>query len=141
MSLFDEANALINKMNAAISDCVNNEVREIAEGFIVERTVSNVYTQYIPTQYIRRMSAGGLQDKNMWKFEPDGSSTDLHTIKIRDDRREVGIVESGVGYKWRNSDIAKMEPYPRPYFQDAENDTATSSETVNALLSALKSVI
>lgn len=98
-----------------------------------------VYEKYVPTQYdepgyptSRRYDNGGLMDPDNYPV----TNPDKMTMEVSNETkgnpywrppRSEGwdpgyindIIENGVGYNWQDSDIYKMEPYPRPFMAEA----------------------
>lgn len=134
MGVRQEADAILTRAKQAIASALNNEIAQIAKDNIQFRVESNVYPEYSPTMYERRMREGGLADTNLYQASVDEGSL---TLTVRDDRHEVGVVESGEGYTWEDSDIYDMQPFPRPYFQDAENDVVLDGEAEAVLINKM----
>lgn len=137
MSIRAEADALMVLLDNAINSALSGPIAEIAKNDIQFRVNSNVYPLYTPLQYVRRGENGGLADTDMYVVNVDDGS---HTLTVTDDRHEVGVVESGTGYTWEDSPIYRMQPYPRPYFDLAEEDVALDGEAETALIDAINTI-
>lgn len=137
MSLTSEFAEIMQKAELAVNRCLETDIAEIAGECVQFRVEHNVYTAYTPTQYQRRKRAGGIADPFMYSFNVDGGS---HTLHVIDNRHEVGVVESGEGYTWENSAIYHMQPFPRPYFEQAQEDVYTDGEAAAALVRAMQTV-
>jgi hypothetical protein len=129
-----ETEGIINDLNKAIVACLEVDISQIAGECIQYRVEEDVYPLYTPTQYERRKRNGGIADPFMYSYNVDPST---QTLRVSDNRREVGVVESGVGYQWTESAIYAMQPYPRPYFNKAEQDIIADGEAEAALIRAI----
>lgn len=137
MSLTSEFAEIMQKAELAVNNCLATDISEIAGECIQFRVEHNVYTAYTPTMYQRRKRNGGIADPFMYSYSVDGGS---HTLMVTDNRHEVGVVESGEGYTWENSRIYGMQPFPRPYFKQAEEDVYSDGEAAAALVRAIQSI-
>lgn len=137
MSLASEFAQIMQKAELAVNNCLATDISEIAGECIQFRVEHNVYTAYTPTMYKRRKRNGGIADPFMYSYSVDGGS---HTLTVTDNRHEVGVVESGVGYTWEDSRIYGMQPFPRPYFKQAEEDVYSDGEAAAALVRAIQSI-
>lgn len=137
MSLASEFAEIMQKAEMAVNNCLATDISEIAGEYIQFRVEHNVYTAYTPTMYQRRKRNGGIADPLMYSYSVDGGS---HTLTVTDNRHEVGVVESGEGYTWENSRIYGMQPFPRPYFKQAEEDVYSDGEAAAALVRAIQSI-
>lgn len=134
MSLRDEANQILSMLDDTINAALAGPITEIAKNDIQFRVESDVYPLYTPMLYQRRGRSGGIADTSMYEASVDDAT---HTLTVRDDRPEVGIVESGTGYTWEESAIYHMQPFPRPYFDLAEEDVVLDGEAETALIDAI----
>lgn len=137
MSLTSEFAQIMQKAELAVNNCLETDIAQIAGECIQFRVEHNVYTAYTPTKYQRRKRSGGIADPFMYSYSVDGGS---HTLTVTDNRHEVGVVESGEGYTWENSRIYGMQPFPRPYFKQAEEDVYSDGEAAAALVRAIQSI-
>jgi hypothetical protein len=123
-------------INDKIRKSLANEVANVAREAMSDHVVSDVYSKYEPTQYQR---SGDLYKDIKTTMVND------NTLTIEDDARdeETGrliapVVEEGVGYEWKDSRIANMQPFPRPFventFKELEKGLAK-----NALKEGLRS--
>lgn len=130
-----ETEGIINDLNKAIVACLKGDISQIAGDCIQYRVEKeDVYPLYEPKQYVRREREGGIADPSMYGYDVDPST---NTLRVFDNRREVGVVEIGVGYQWTRSEIYGMQPYPRPYFSNAEQDIIEDGEAEAALIRAI----
>lgn len=130
----NETEGIINRLNEAITECLEGDISQIAGECIQYRVEHDVYPLYTPKQYKRREREGGIADPSMYGYTVDPST---QTLRVFDNRREVGVVEIGVGYQWERSEIYGMQPYPRPYFNKAEQDIIADGEAEAALIRAI----
>ena len=103
-----------------------------------------VYEQYSPTQYIRRKENEGLIDKNNMQVYSNETDKGIN-IEITNDTKgnenyknhEVGfideIIEKGEGYTWENSEIANMQPYPRPFTEKTIENLQQNKQYIDVL--------
>lgn len=123
MSIVSEGTAIVNQAKALVNQALAGEIADMAKNEISYMVQAAVYPAYSPTEYERRGMEGGLADTSKYQV-----TTDDLSLTVSDNRHEVGVVESGVGYTWQHSRIYKMQPFPRPYFEQAEQNTATDAE-------------
>lgn len=116
-----DPDALIDAVNVSISATMNGTLMEFCKDLLSNTVHAYVYPAYTPDSYARREDAGGISDKREYETEEDGNPWgNVHTITIGDYRREANVVNSGTGYTWTRSRIYRMQPFPRPYFAQAE---------------------
>lgn len=86
----------------------------------------HVYPLYHETEYKRRKASGGLGDPNNYEV-----TTEYLQMTVVNETTGNGeqpgeswtsapindIIEEGVGYGWRHSEIYESQPYPRPFMQ------------------------
>lgn len=133
MSVLSEGMAIVNRAKSLVNQALAGEIAEMAKNEIAYMVETAVYPAYSPTEYKRRGTGGGLADKSLYEV----TNGDM-TLTVSDNRREVGVVESGIGYQWENSQIYKMQPFPRPYFEQAEQNTAEDAEPmIQQILSSI----
>lgn len=137
MSLVSEMQEIMDKVDKAVNLCLATDISKIADECIQFRVKSNVYDQYQPSEYERREKKGGIADPRMYSHNIDPIT---HTLTVIDERHEVGVVESGTGYTWEKSRIFKMQPFPRPYFADAQEDVYTDGEAHAAIVRAMEKI-
>ena len=126
-----DVNSLMEAINASLSEFMNTTGVETVKKAISKSVDERVYATYTnsgPRKYIRRKTSGGLSDPNQYEVVDDSTVGDTHQILVSDDRHEVGVVESGQGYKWKNSRMAQ-DPFPRPYFEPADERVAIDLES------------
>ena len=128
---------LIDAVNVSISAYMNANFMELCKDILSTSVNVYVYPEsiYSPSSYVRRKNAGGLSDKREYEIEEDPNPwSSVHTISISDNRREANVVNSGSGYTWTRSRIYRMQPFPRPYFAQAEK---AISELLDDLMQAV----
>lgn len=137
MSLTSEFAQIMQKAENAVNQCLATDIAQIAGECIQFRVENDVYPKYTPSgkeKYQRRKRNGGIADPFMYSYNVDTAS---HTLTVIDNRHEVGVVESGEGYTWESSRIFAMQPFPRPYFQQAQEDVYEDGEAAAALVRAV----
>jgi hypothetical protein len=122
-------------LNEKINSALRNEVADTARDTMQEHVMSDVYDKYQPSQYVR---TGDLYKDIVTQMVDD------NTISIEDLARdeETGrliapVVESGVGYTWKDSRIYQMQPFERPFVKETAKDLENGKAKV-ALAQGLK---
>ena len=129
MAQFTDPNELIVAVNAMITDVMNGpEGVDAAKKTIAVIATKNVYAVYDPTLYNRKGANGGILDGDIFDVTYDAGAGNFHEIRVADERSGIGRIESGTGYTWRGSRLYKMQPFPRPYFNEAETEFAAQLE-------------
>lgn len=112
-----------NEINAVINSA---EAKKQLSEHMAYSAYENVYPLYSPTVYNRRMSGGGLGSPLNYEV----ITGDLQ-MTVRNETTGNGgqpgeswtsgpindIIETGMGYGWKHSEIYQMQPYPRPFMQ------------------------
>lgn len=119
----DEANNMLSRIADSVDKTLLTTVSDAVCQSISESVYRNVYPLYTPSEYVRRGENGGLPDASQYDISLDPAT---HTLTVSDDRHEVAVVQSGMGYSWTESRIFRMQPYPRPYFPQAEAKLVSS---------------
>lgn len=137
MPTFLGINDLINYLNTkVIKNALENEVQEVARQTLKENVISEVYDKYTPTQYKR---TGGLyQDENIESKMEDDNTLSVRSIRTDDGKDVAEIIESGVGYTWKKSNIYKMQPYPRPFHEETKRELEEKGLAKKALADGLR---
>jgi hypothetical protein len=106
-----------------------------------------VYARYNPTQYKRRYGNGGLEDKNNMVSNVSVEGNRIY-IDLENVTRGAGdnsyqriddIIVSGTGYTWRKSNIYKMQPYPRDFYDRTQRIIDQDGKIESLIFSQLKS--
>lgn len=108
-----------NKVNNLMSDPVTTE---LLTKYVERKAKKNVYGAYTPTQYERRNS---FQDDDTYEVTTGRLSMNITSWAHGAGRagvRLTDVVEEGVGYEWKKSDIYKWQPYPRPFMAEGVDD-------------------
>ena len=136
----NDAEVIKEKLENAIHRAMQSTVADEVKLAIMESVQENVYDAYTPTSYKRRGTSGGLADPNMMDQTYDAATM---TLEVRSSgkgahgRKDVAeVVESGQGYTWKESEIAK-HPFPRPFHKPAEERLAQGNEIDNAIKAEL----
>ena len=130
---------LIDAVNVSLSAYMNTDFMEFCKDILSTAVNVYVYPAYEPDSYVRRQNAGGLSDKREYETEEDPNPWgSVHTISISDNRREANVVNSGSGYTWTRSRIYRMQPFPRPYFSQADESISNLIDTlIQTIISGL----
>ena len=132
-----KANQMMARIESAVNRAMAGEMAERVKTAVSEETFETVYPAYDPIQYVRREKHGGLADPDQYEVTMDEAT---HTLTVADNRHEAVVVESGVGYDWMNSRIYAMQPYPRPYFANAQARLVASGELDAIVQKALNAI-
>jgi len=122
---------LQDKIKIAMEDEVAKKSREVMKRHLI----TDVYDKYTPggkLPYIRRYEDGGLlDDSNIVTEMINDEILRIENITTDDfdkNRYLSKIIETGIGYTWKDSDIYKKQPFPRPFMEN----TADELENGNA---------
>ena len=103
-----------------INDFMNAETTKIVlQDKMVKSADANVYSYRSPAThpYQRRGTMKQLEN-----YEVIGGRLSLTVINTATGSGMAGdlndIIEQGVGYEWENSEIYRLQPYPRPFMQE-----------------------
>ena len=134
MSILNEYAEFKARLDVAVLSSLENDVAPALIGGILASVSVNVYNAYDPTRYIRRYSSGGLMDiknyktginayGNLYQLTITNETTGNPRYSTSKDGWDPGyitdIIETGVGYHWKHSEIYQSEPYPRPFMEEA----------------------
>ena len=142
----DQLEELMAKLQEQVQDVVKNNVVETIKDVETEHIREDVYNTYTPTMYQRRYEDNGLIDgenmKEVIKKEYNTISLDITNDTLGNPDPTVGyidsIIESGEGYKWKNSEIYQEQPYPRPFTENTYKDLEENKQHITALKEGLK---
>lgn len=124
-----ELESILSDIKNAIQG-VLNETQDLFAITVAASTYANVYAKYTSqaeVPYVQRMESGGLADKNNYEVvvgtlestiinNTTGNAAYANATDGYDDGYITDIVESGSGYRWRNSEIYN-NPIPRPFME------------------------
>lgn len=131
-----EIHALMNDLDGAIDEAMETRVKDAALGHLEAAVITEVYMQYEPKGYERKMANHGLLDM---REAPAGSvethyEAQTHTLTVQDVREDweptmrkhegrnvAEVVESGKGYDWH-------PVKPRPFHRIAEQNLVKSGD-------------
>lgn len=106
---------LFREIEAGIADVMSSgHARTVLSEVMALVAQSNVYGAYSPTMYHRRHTMD-----NPESYRVDASGLTITVENTRTEPYVFDIVESGTGYTWDRSEIYRMQPFPRPYTQQA----------------------
>jgi trans-2-enoyl-CoA reductase len=139
---------LMVKLQKQVQDVVETDVVETIKDMEIEHIKQDVYDAYNPVVYDRRKENEGLIDRNNIKGtiqnENNTISVDVtnDTIENPDYPPTTGeyidsIIESGEGYIWKNSEIYKNQPFPRPFTENTYEDLKNNKQHIQALKKGL----
>jgi hypothetical protein len=115
-NLSDLEKYLTEKINSAL----RTEVAEEARDTMQEHVMSDVYAKYEPSQYVR---TGELYQDILTQMVDDNTLSIENTRRDEETGRLIApIIESGVGYTWKDSRIYNMQPFPRPFVENTAKD-------------------
>lgn len=132
-----KANEIMARIEMTVDKTMAGEIADRVKTAISEETFLTVYPVYTPTLYKRRQTHGGIADTNEYEAIMDEAT---HTLTVSDNRSEADVVERGVGYTWEESKIYAMQPFPRPYFANAQARLVASGELDAIVQKALNSI-
>lgn len=132
----------LQKIVDAITRTISKTMRDSKEAcktMFAQHADNDVLDHYYPTQYVRRSENGpyggttGIADEKSYEVHVKGLEMTIENKTKGNPRYKTGtdgwdsgniteIIENGVGYNWRNSEIYRISPFPRPYMEEAGND-------------------
>lgn len=121
-----------NEMQTIMHDSIDDFKDAVAKS--AEDNVYAAYTSNAEEPYQRRKSSGGLSDTENYEVEEGRLSLTLYNNTRGNEAYAppnsdgwnpgfiTGIIESGKGYHWKQSDIFKQQPYKRLFMTIAQNN-------------------
>lgn len=132
---FTDLSQLEKYLNEKINSALRNEVADTARDTMQEHVMSDVYDKYTPSQYVR---TGDLYKDIVTQMVDDNTVSIENVTRDEETGRLVApIVESGVGYTWKDSRIYNMQPFERPFVENTAKDLADGKAKI-ALANGLK---
>jgi hypothetical protein len=122
MPEFSSLAELENYLNDKIRNALETEVKKVAVQTMQSEVVTSVYDKYTPTQYER---TGGLaQEQNIKSTLINDNTLEIENVREDEEtgRLVAPVVESGTGYTWKESQIYKRQPFPRPFVENTAKD-------------------
>lgn len=119
---FTDLKSLFRHLEKQATKVLINDVANVAKEEMSQTIKEEVYKSYSPTEYERREDDGGLSDVRNMVAKPEGNNE----ISIRnmttgsgDDYSQLidQIIVYGQGYTWEESEIYKMQPFPRDFYK------------------------
>lgn len=147
MSLAADIAAFNARLDAAIADVMEHDIYNLALTSILAVIFPMVYDKYDSPAiepYERRYDNGGLSDPRNIKLVGSGPVPNGYYIEVRDLAKDEDglpldeIIESGEGYHWKESQIYKKQPYPRPFYEAAEKFAVEGGWFANDLKKGLQ---
>ncbi|MEM5009243.1 hypothetical protein WKH57_00850 [Niallia taxi] len=136
--IYDNLDRLIKGLAKELEATMNDQVEKVARKKLKEQVDETVYKSYTPSQYVR--TGGLIQDSNI-KSNVSAKGSDIE-LTVQSTRSEDGkdiakIIETGRGYSWESSEIARSK-MPRPFHAKTEEELASTGEHVQAIKNGLK---
>lgn len=120
MAEFKNLAELEKYLNDKIRKALSNEVATVASETMSDHVMSDVYSRYEPSQYIR---SGDLYKDIKTEMVNDNTLTIENVTKDEETGRYIApIVEDGIGYEWKDSRIYHMQPFPRPFVEETAKE-------------------
>lgn len=123
MSIEAELSKFTVELENAVHRAMEGAVADLAKATMQQAVDDIVYKGYTPSGYLRRKDDGGLRDIENMETEYDRDTMTLTLTNVTRDYHYSGtkerlvapIVEKGVGYTWKESEIYALQPFPRPF--------------------------
>lgn len=131
-------NDLLPQLKADVKEAVKRNVTVELANAIREFVYRNVYETYFNKQYIRRGDKGGLSDtskyiQNVYSIGENETVAEISLNMYDEKGRDiVQVVETGIGYTWKNSEIYKSKQ-PRPFLDEALQEIAKDGSALGAV--------
>lgn len=142
---FDSIEALFSYIEDDISKVLRNEVLDTVKEEMVEATETAVYSQYDPTQYIRRRGNDGLEDIRNIDYE-DVSKTEIDVRNYARTNPAYGggnefldeFIVYGDRYTWTHSRIYQMQPFRRDFYFETMQRLQSNMKYLQTFKNAMK---
>ena len=140
--LMTEYQEYIGKLKNAIDDTLVIDVAEEVVEHLKSSAQDRVYEAYEPSQYERRESL--LKNEN---YERSSGNLELEISSLLEGNADqppfdsgniTDVIETGVGYGWLNSTIAR-QMLPRPFMEEGLQDSVRDGSAESALQQGLES--
>jgi hypothetical protein len=136
----DEYMAQMAKMDAAISNALQNEVADVVKEAILESAQANVYDAYDPAFLSRGVNDNSLLDDSSILINVSGNELTADQVSPfqqlwggeRPSENLADVIESG------NPRFNMGKAGPRPFMQPAKDAVIDSGKAVSALISGLQ---
>lgn len=128
--------AAIREIEGEIQTIMHHSIDDFKDA-VSQSVKDNVYAAYASNAsepYKRRKENGGLSDPDNYEVEEGKLSLMLYNNTRGNEAYAppnsegwnpgyiTDIIESGKGYKWKESEIFKQQPYKRPFMTIAQNN-------------------
>ena len=150
MSLMSDYEAWKAKLIGDVDQVLLTHVAPVVKDEMQAQIYDKVYSAYSPTQYVRRYDEGGLADKANMQESVDAGQMTLHVVNLTTGNEEYAdspdgfdsgfitdIIEKGVGYRWRKSEIYQNQPFPRPFLNETEKEVIRDGSVERCLAEGL----
>jgi hypothetical protein len=127
-------------INQKIKSAMQQEVSTVARKTMKEQVIEEVYDRYTPSPNGYKRTGGLYQDRNIETVMENDNTLSVRNIRKdeKTGRLVSPIIEEGVGYTWKNSDIYQMQPFPRPFHAETLRELTEKDLAKNALVQGLK---
>lgn len=114
---------------------------------VLQDAIEQIVYEAYKGSYQRRHNVGGLADKKFFDFTVDKVSDNKMIINVYTNVKTNGrnksdyldkIIVEGDSYDWENSEIYKMQPFPRDFYEYAENELRSDPTFKKLLADSLK---
>lgn len=149
MAIFKSIDDMIYKTKGLVHQALSSdEIIDLIKETMSEAVEEVVYATYESTAftpYERRENEGGLSDVRNYKHEIT-ITPDMFKIRVYNNTPSMGkekdlstLIINGIGYDWENSDIYKMQPYPRDFIKVALRELIESGKLKRLIKQKLES--
>jgi len=145
-TLWDECDAVLNRLNNAIPQVLDRDVAPVVIDRIITMSDPAVYDAYTPSLYERRYS---LQEENSYTHRVGPLQLEI-TANIMSNPSQPGwgpyvpieisdIITNGSYYgpRWSLSRIYNMQPFPRPWMEPGLQQSISDRSAEQALENGL----
>lgn len=130
---FNNLNDLQKYIQQQASKVLKTDLAQVATQEMSDTIKEVEYPKYEPTTYVRQMDEGGLSDVRNMQVEVIDDNTISITNERMDGSRDVAeIFATGIGYSWKNSEIYRMQPFPRDFYADTVERLKQNQKHVEA---------
>lgn len=139
MATFKNLKDLEKYAQKAITNAMKKEVSNVARSTLKEHIVEDVYDEYTPSGRNPYERTGGLlQDSNIETKMVDDNTLSVRSTREEDGRDIAAVIEYGYPYTWEDSQIYKMQPFPRPFHALAAKELEEKELAKKALKKGLE---
>lgn len=136
--IYDNIDLLLSGLAKELEATMGDQPEKTVRKKFKKQINATVYDSYTPTQYDRTGEL--LQDSSIKSaVSRKGADVELTVQSIRsEDGKDIAkIIETGQGYTWESSQIAKSKT-PRPFHANTEEELASTGEHIQAIKAGLR---